>query len=1124
MSNFQFLQNEWPKFLDQAKTIEEHVNAEPRYSCFMARHLLEQTVNWMYEFDIDLADEDPYQTNLGALVHEVAFKRIVDQEVWYKIKAIIREGNIAVHDSKKVSQKTALHITKELFHVLYWFYRTYSKDETLQDAQFNEAHIAQSAQKDDIKKQRVQELQDELEERDQMLEARKQQLEQSKLELEELRTKVKESKERNEQIPDNHDYDEAATRDYFINAMLEEAGWDLSNPDAIEYEVEGMPNDKGIGYVDYVLWGDDGLPLGLVEAKRTKKDPRIGRKQARLYADCLEEMTGQRPIIFYTNGFQTHIWDDYFYNPRRVQGFYKKDELQRLIWRRENRKSLEDASGDKQIAGRYYQQEAIQSVTEELEQNKRKLLLVMATGTGKTRVSIAITDLLRKHNWAKNVLFLADRNALLSQAANAFKTHLPNSNPLDITKVDDDDEQSRLVMSTYPTMMNIIDETNEGERRFTPGHFDLIIIDEAHRSIYHKYRAIFQYFDSLLLGLTATPKDEIDRNTYGMFDVEQGVPTYAYELSEGVADEFLRGPKQKEVELKFMTEGITYSELSEEEQEEYEVKFYDPETGEVPEHIDASALNTWLFNQDTVDKMLKNLMEHGQKVKGGDQIGKTIIFAKNHDHAMFIQERFEKAYPHLDGFAEVIDNYHSYAQDAIDRFSEKNKKPHIAISVDMMDTGIDVPEIVNLVFFKPVRSKTKFNQMIGRGTRLCPDLFGPGDDKEYFTILDFCRNFEFFEENPEGAPSSQQESLTKRLFKNRLFLATTLAKEPWNEEPQLIKLRTDTLDTLHNRVSMMNEYNFLVRPHRKYLHKFKERARWNNLSKNDQLELIEHLADLPSEVDTDDEYAKRFDLLILNLQLSLLEDDPSIERQMNRVKYLASKLENKLNIPQVKQQEATIKELQTDEFWEEVNLPRLENVRECLRTLINFIDKDDKKEVYTNFTDTVGSVRENETGQFREISELKQYRLKVEQYIKQHQNHMTIHKLKKNKPITDKDIEALEEMLFNSDVAESKERFEESYKRIEGLGPFIRSLVGLDKQAVNKAFADYLQNGNFASHQIRFVKKVIDYLTNKGTMDPEQLYEPPFTDEHYEGVDGVFPNEAANIVSIIREINQNAVA
>ena len=1123
MTNFQFLNNDWPDFLKQAKTIEEHVNAEPRYSCFMVRHLLERTVNWMYEFDYELSELEPYQTNLGALVHEIEFKKVVDQDVWYKIKFLIREGNKAVHESKKVKQKTALLMTKELFHVLYWFYRTYTEDDTPVDVQFNADFLELGTQKDKIKKENVLKLQEELEERDQMIQEREIQLQKSQLELDELRSRINETKQRNKKIPDNHDYDEEATRDYFVNSMLEEAGWDLSEPKAIEYEVEGMPNDEETGYVDYVLWGDDGLPLGLVEAKRTKKDSRIGQHQAKLYADCLEKMTGQRPIIFYSNGFKSYIWDDIFYNPRSVQGFYKKEELERLIWRRENRKSLKEAKADRKIAGRPYQLEAIQHVTEELESNKRKLLLVMATGTGKTRVAIAITDLLRKHNWIKNVLFLADRKALLNQAGNAFKTHLPNSNPLDITKVKDD-TQSRLILSTHKTMMNIIDETKEGERRFTPGHFDLIIIDEAHRSIYHKYRAIFEYFDSYLLGLTATPKDEVDRNTYGMFDVEPGVPTFAYELKEAVTDGYLAPPKQLEAEIKFITQGIKYSELSPEEQEEYEVMFYNPETGEIPEEIDASALNDWLFNQDTVDKVLKNLLEHGQHVEGGDRIGKTIIFAKNHDHAVYIQERFEKAFPHLKGFAQVIDNYEPYAQDLIDRFSEKDKKPIIAISVDMLDTGIDVPEILNLVFFKPVRSKTKFNQMIGRGTRLCEDLFGPGDDKEYFTILDFCGNFEFFEENPEGITTGQQESLSKKIFRNRLFLAVTLRNDPWKEEPKLIRLRTETLDLLHKQVSHMNENNFIVRPHRKYIHKFKERSRWNSLSEDDQLEILEHLADLPSELDSDNEYAKRFDLLILNLQLSILDDGLGIERYINRVKYLGDKLENKLNIPQIKNHEKIIREVQRDEFWEGVSLPLLEDIRQKLRNLIQFIDKEDKREVYSNFTDTIGMVRENQTGEFREISELKQYRLKVEQYIKQHQNHLTIHKLNNNKPITPQDIGELEEMLFSSDVAVSKERFEESYKNVKDLGTFIRSLVGLEKQAVNAAFSNYLQNGSFSARQIRFIKKVVDYLTHQGIMDPEQLYEPPFTDEHFEGIDGVFPNEASNIVSIIREINGNAVA
>jgi type I restriction enzyme R subunit len=525
-----------------------------------------------------------------------------------------------------------------------------------------------------------------------------------------------------------------------------------------------MPNHQEKGFVDYVLWGDDGMPLGLVEAKRTRRDARVGQQQAKLYADCLEKQFGQRPVIFYSNGYEHWIWDDANYPPRAVQGFYKKAELELLIQRRSSRKPLASAEINPAIVERFYQTRGIRRIAEAFERDHdRKALLVMATGAGKTRTVIALADLLMRCNWTKRVLFLADRIALVNQAVNAFKRHLPDSSPVNL--VTERDAEGRVFVSTYPTMMGLIDESRDGQRRFGVGHFDLVIIDEAHRSVFQKYRAIFDYFDSLLVGLTATPKDEVDRNTYSLFELEDGVPTDAYGLEEAVRDGFMVPPKAVSVPLKFQREGIKYDQLSEEEKDQWDSLDWDDEGG-VPAAVEAEAVNKWLFNKDTVDKVLAHLMTRGLTVAGGDRLGKTILFAKNQAHADFIADRFNANYPHYKGeFARVITFKTEYAQSLIDNFSNKEKTPHIALSVDMLDTGIDVPEVVNLVFFKLVRSKTKFWQMLGRGTRLCPDLFGPGQDKLCFYLFDYCQNLEYFSQNPETTDGASGESLGKKLLR-----------------------------------------------------------------------------------------------------------------------------------------------------------------------------------------------------------------------------------------------------------------------------------------------------------------------------------------------------------------------
>jgi len=394
---------------------------------------------------------------------------------------------------------------------------------------------------------------------------------------------------------------------------------------------------------------------------------------------------------------------------------------------------------------------------------------VMATGSGKTRTVIALAKQLQENGWAKRILFLADRTALVKQAARAFREHLPASTTVNL--LEDKTAEGRVYVATYPTMMNLIDDVGEGGRRFGPGHFDLIVVDEAHRSIYAKYGAIFDHFDALLVGLTATPKDEVDHNTYRLFHLEDGVPTDAYGLDEAVADGYLVPPRAYAVPTQFLRRGIRYDDLSEEEKDQWDGLDWG-EDGVIPDEVSAAELNSILFNEDTVDKVLETLVTHGYRVEGGDRIGKTIVFAVNHLHAEFIQKRFDLAYPELGGQTARVITYQSgpYAQTLIDDFSQVAKQPDIAISVDMLDTGIDVPEVLNLVFFKPVRSKTKFWQMIGRGTRLRPDLFGPGQDKRDFLVFDFCGNLEFFSQDLPSGEGHIQPSLSERIFEARVAL------------------------------------------------------------------------------------------------------------------------------------------------------------------------------------------------------------------------------------------------------------------------------------------------------------------------------------------------------------------
>ncbi len=1138
-SNFNFIDDEIKQIREFAIKAELRGRLDTRYACFQARLTAETALKWVFKVDGELTL--PYNTMLSSLTNDAGFQKIATIQVKRSLTIIQKFGNLAAHSEHSIPAQDSVLVVKQLHSLLYWVHRTYF-DVNL-ESEFNEKLIPDAGDIAKTSRSKILELEQKHEEEEKKLrealeaekadkEAYKAKLAEREAELEELKAHVTAKKAEAEAVPDTHDYSEAETRKLLIDVMLKEAGWHKGSASLKEeYELEGVDRNKnytGTGFADYVLFDDNGLPLAVIEAKKTTKDAKLGKYQALDYANALEKKFNQRPIIFYTNGYDIYIWDDKFYPERKVQGFYKKDELQLAIERRKSRKSISNPTINRKTVERPYQHLAIRAVAEHFENNHRKALLVMATGSGKTRLTIAMVEMLQKANWAKRILFLCDRDSLVKQAKGAFTIFLPNCPAADLRDAKSDN-LSRVCLSTYHTMMNLINDFKDGERLFSPGHFDLLVIDEAHRSIYQKFGAIFDYFDSYLVGLTATPRDEVDKNTYQMFNLTKDTgPVYGYDLGEAIDQGYLLNYYKAAVSTKLSREGLTYSNLSDEDKEEYEKHFADEVTGDIPKKVGKEAINKWLFNVPTVDSFLKDLMENGIKVNGGDTLGKTIIFARNSKHAAFIVERFDLNYPQYKGhFCAQIDyTLGKDAESMIENFKKADGMPQIAVSVDMLDTGIDVPEVVNLVFAKPVYSKVKFWQMIGRGTRKCEDLFGPGDDKKCFYVFDYCENFEFFETNPNGVEGSAVIPLSQRIFRNRLMIADSL-KDDSNED--FIAIRAEMLDNLHEYVSGMCDDNFLVRPHLEKISKLKTREAWEKLDGELRADVSKTISGLPSQIDQDDEYAKRWDHLLLKTELALLEKAIEYKSFMKKIKKIADKLEDKTTIPDVKKHLAFIQAIKTDEFWENMNLKLLEEIRKRLRLLIKYIDPGEKKIVYSNFTDklTEGSVFEPGTEAFKN-DELAAYRQKMNAVINENLDKEVIWKVRCNRPLTDADLKQLEEILKLS-TAEDQEKFKEAYlgnfhaktgKDSPSLELLLRLIVGLDRKAVEKEFADFIEKSNFSSLQLAFVQKIIDYFVVDGFVRDDILYESPFSDMYQDGPEGLFGDAAEALFAKLKELNK----
>ena len=1104
-TNFDFLTKDpqFEPFAESAVSAERVLPISAALCATACRTVMEFAVKWVYSVDSSLTK--PYDERLVTLINTEDFKDFLPAGMPVKLDYLRRIGNNATHNAKGVTRDQAVLALQNLHSFMDFIAYCYAADYT--EAPFDPSLLAQKPEPaaapvappaaEEVSFEKL--------------------LDENSPKREKLTAKRVAQLQRGYTVKPM-DLTEAQTRKAYIDVMLQDAGWRRGPHWVDEYPIGEMPNKKGKGYADYVLLDDSGLPLAVIEAKRTCVNVEKGRQQAVLYANFLEKKTGRRPILFMTNGYETRMWDDKHGPERLVSGIYAKRDLEKYFNIMRDRTALKSVHISDAISGRYYQKEAIQAVCDAFgERNRRRALLVMATGSGKTRTVISLVDVLIRHGWVKNLLFLADRSALVTQAKRAFHNQLPALSLCNLVE-GKAEANARAVFSTYQTMINCIDATRDEkeERLFTAGHFDLIVVDEAHRSIYNKYKDIFTYFDALLVGLTATPKDEIDKNTYGIFDLESGVPTYGYELSQAVQDGYLVDFVSIETSLKFMTEGIAYDDLSPQEKEEYEHTFADEE-GNLPEAIDSSALNQWIFNGDTIRKALDILMQHGQRVDFGEKIGKTIIFAKNHNHAEKILEVWNQEYPdYPPHYARVIDNYTNYAQSLIDDFSDKNKLPQIAISVDMLDTGIDVPEMLNLVFFKRVMSRAKFWQMVGRGTRTCEDL-ADGKNKEQFYIFDLCGNFEFFRLHAKGREAGTVATLQERTFNTKVEMAYKLQELTFQTDA-LQAYRKELVQNLAAQVKALPRDNFAVKLHLRTIDKYQSEDDFSPLTYENTLQIAEHVAPLvlPSG---DDASAARFDQLIYQIELAMLTGK-SYKRAKNDVLRKAEALSKYGTIPDIARQKDLLEQILHNDLLERSGMLDYEDVRMKLRNLIQFIPEADRARYDTDFTDDILSLDWHESQ--LDNDDLAQYKKKVNYYILQHQDVPAIAKLKGNQPLTGEDVRSLEEILWNE--LGTKEQYDAQYGKTP-LGELVRSIVGLDQRAANEAFSQFLNDAEMDSRQMYFVRQIVNYIVKNGTMkDLSVLQESPFTDQGE--IAELFDDVAVfmDLRAVIEGVNRNAAA
>ncbi|MBQ0011808.1 MAG: DEAD/DEAH box helicase family protein [Clostridiales bacterium] len=926
---------------------------------------------------------------------------------------------------------------------------------------------------------------------------------------------------------------EATTRKIYIDLYLEEAGWEVVPPNdsrkisdgtviqcgtpiatkaCCEIPVEGMSNKSGVGFCDYVLYGRNGHPLAIVEAKKTSENATKGSYQVKEYGECMKRKYGYVPILYYTNGYEIYVIDG-LYPARKVMAFHSLDELDRMLERR-NREDMSDLHIRDDISGRPYQKIAVTKVCEHFNKLHRRSLLVMATGTGKTRVSISIVELMIRNNWITNVLFLADRTSLVSQAFDNFRNILPEFNFCVLSDPNQNaDKNARVCFSTHQTMINYIDAEN---KEFTIGRFDLIIVDEAHRSIFNKYGSIFKYFDALLVGLTATPKDEVDASTYEIFNCENGEPDYAYSIEEAVQEHYLVPYRVKNRKTKLLTSGAKYGDLS--YSDRMIVDSINEDLLDDDFELKREEFFSKYYNIDTCSKVLDDLMVNGLKVDGGQKIGKTIIFAYNHKHAEMIVDTFKKDFPYNDDYCQLIDNKVKHADKLIRAF-DTDENFRIAVSVDMLDTGVDVPSVLNLVFFKPVKSKIKFVQMIGRGTRLCPNLID-GANKTHFLIFDYCGNFEYFKMSAEGDEGEASKSLSQRLFDAKLDLLVELQSYRHQTDPFSVQCYLKWKEELYRQVADIKNSSsrISVREEMPFVDKYCDYERWTALALLDKKEMQLHISHLIANEVDEEVGALRFDLKMFQIEKSFLTEEKSanVARQIKNVRVLSKLLlETKATQPAVKSSIPVLLELSSSEYWNRPDMQSLEKNRQVVRDLLIYLPSK-AKPVDVNIDD---DIIEGENIDDYTLIDIRTYKDKVIDYLAENTSNATIMKIRNLEQIDANDLKELERILWQE--LGSKEDYDRTTS-IANLAAFIRSIVGIEPAVVNRKFGEFLNENVLNSQQMEFVKSIIDYVRQNGDIRKEDLLDTsPF--DHYDML-ALFGTNISIVTNIVDQIHNSICA
>ncbi|MDI3337941.1 DEAD/DEAH box helicase family protein [Defluviimonas aestuarii] len=1093
-SNFDILEPQWPDLAELGRFAESYAHSDPDSSLTKMRIFVERLVKDLYR-RLRIGHEP--NPRLVELIDGDEFKAVMPRAILLKLDAIRVHGNRAAHGENSKAAN-ALVLLKELYHVACWLAISAKKVSADQLPKYSEppspdvAATAASTLKRQIAEQELQ-----LSELLKRIEEEKEARQATEAEAANLKEQLEAA---GQSAAKELGFNEQETRHWLVDRQLIDAGWTVGDSGtstdevAQEQKVLHQTTQTGEGSADYVLWNDDGKPLAVVEVKRTAEDPAKGKMQAKYYADGLQKEYGQRPVIFYTNGFEIWVWDDaQGYPSRKVYGFYSKDSLQQLVFQRTNKTPLTELSPDKAIVDRFYQIQAIKNVTEKFDSKRRKALVVQATGTGKTRVAIALADVLMRANWVKRVLFLCDRRELRKQARDAFTSHTSHS-PVIVSAATAAERQHRVYLATYPAMMKI-------HQTFDPGFFDLIIADESHRSIYNIYRDIFDWFDSLQVGLTATPVEMVSRSTCRLFDCSFQQPDFNYTYEEAIENEppFLVPFELYTHTTKFLREGIQGSSLTDEQIRQLEDEGVDPNTLD----FDASAIDRAVYVTGTNDEVLKNLMENGVRAADGQTLGKTIIFARNHRHATLLQERFDKLYPQYGGkFCAVIDNYEPRAEALIDDFKDPKSELVIAISVDMLDTGIDVPEVVNLVFAKPVKSKVKFWQMIGRGTRLCPKLFGEGKPKTSFRIFDHWGNFEYFGTRYKPAEITEQLSLARQMFEARIRLAEQAQLEA---EDEIFKA---AMDLLAEDMNALPDDSIRVRDKWQELRRAKVDVANKILSPSVSSSLRNEISPLMQWRNIrGDSPAIEFDLLIAQLQFSALTGAATFVDVADEVRNKIAQLPMHLN--QVKEKSQTIKETKAADFWapDKPSFDQLEKVRKDLRGLMRFIQSDGGSQVKPQTIDVedTDAVLNREKTRISEI-DLAAYRANVLDALKVHfDSNPTLQKIRRGESVSETELTTLISLVLTQNPSVDLKTLKEFYVVAEPLEKIIRSVVGMEKEAVSDSFRDFVhEHPQLSAKQMQFLKLLQNHIAKHGGISVEQLYEKPFTTLAADGVDGVF--------------------